>query len=265
MTPTPKHSGITGDLSGISGDRRYSPAPKARKQLGEVLCRRLAGCPRVLVEVFLVSSARSFLERGVMNNSAVRIVPRHWSLCKNLICGAVAAVSSPPKLLKIRHGDGDIAATGEVFTQTPLGLFLANRPKIGREVIGHARSRYKQVPAAAARRQRFRLRLTRTGLIQASLNMELGSLRTTGLGFGKGYRLHVKLVLHRRFCGFVVADSSFTVSRDGSHRTSTLLTPLVMRSSGLTRLHSRRFSGSRIDRNPPDRRRESAVLPGEVA
>ncbi len=70
---------------------------------------------------------------------------------------------------------------------------------------------------------------------------ESGSLSTTGttgLAFGKGDRLHGKLVVCRRFCAFVVTDSSFTVSRDGSHRTSTLLTPVVMRSSGLTRLHS---------------------------
>jgi len=33
------HNGVTGDLSGISGDRWYSPAPKARKDRGEVLCR----------------------------------------------------------------------------------------------------------------------------------------------------------------------------------------------------------------------------------
>jgi len=31
--------GVTGDLSGVSGDRRYSPVPKARKQLGDLLCR----------------------------------------------------------------------------------------------------------------------------------------------------------------------------------------------------------------------------------
>jgi hypothetical protein len=48
-----------------------------------------------------------------------------------------------------------------------------------------------------------------------------------------------KLVLCRRFCGFVVTDSFFTVSRDESHRTSTLLTPAVIRSSGWSRLHSR--------------------------
>ena len=37
-----------------------------------------------------------------------------------------------------------------------------------------------------------------------------------------------KLVLCRRFCGFVVTDSFFRVSRDESHRTSTLLTPVVI-------------------------------------
>jgi hypothetical protein len=93
--------------------------------------------------------------------------------------------------------------------------------------------------SAVARRRRIRLRPTRTDFIQVSLNMELGSLSTTWLGFGKGYRLHGKVVPCRRFCGFVVTDSSFTVWRDESHRTSTLLTPVVMRSSGLTRLHSR--------------------------
>jgi hypothetical protein len=34
-----KHNGLKGDVSGISSDRPYSPAPKARKQLGEVPCR----------------------------------------------------------------------------------------------------------------------------------------------------------------------------------------------------------------------------------
>ncbi len=33
------HNGVTVDPSGISGDKRCSPAPKARKQLDEVLCR----------------------------------------------------------------------------------------------------------------------------------------------------------------------------------------------------------------------------------
>ena len=40
-------------------------------------------------------------------------------------------------------------------------------------------------------------------------------------------RESAKLVLCRRFCGFVVTDSFFTVSRDQSHRKSTLLTPVV--------------------------------------
>jgi hypothetical protein len=44
-----------------------------------------------------------------------------------------------------------------------------------------------------------------------------------------------KLVLCRRYCVFVVTDSSFTVSKDESRRTSTLLTAVVMRSSGLSR------------------------------
>ncbi len=39
MDAIKKHCGVTGDLSGISGDWRYSPAPKAPEQLGEVLCR----------------------------------------------------------------------------------------------------------------------------------------------------------------------------------------------------------------------------------
>jgi hypothetical protein len=45
-----KHCGVTGDLSGISGDKRYSPAPKAREQLGEVgevLCRDPSQVDRV--------------------------------------------------------------------------------------------------------------------------------------------------------------------------------------------------------------------------
>jgi len=35
--PLGKHCGVTGDLFGISGDGRYSPAPESGKQLGEVL------------------------------------------------------------------------------------------------------------------------------------------------------------------------------------------------------------------------------------
>jgi hypothetical protein len=38
-----KRCDVAGDLSGISRDKLYAPAPKARKQLGVVLCGRLPG------------------------------------------------------------------------------------------------------------------------------------------------------------------------------------------------------------------------------
>src|SRR2546425_55921 len=43
------------------------------------------------------------------------------SLCENLTSGVLPAVSTPPKLLKVRDGNGDIAATSEVLTHSEGG------------------------------------------------------------------------------------------------------------------------------------------------